>query len=627
MLFGRDGHTTKYELDGEIKSGGEGVVYSIKGKPNSVAKLYKHERIVDFESRERAKDKILAMLDMDFNPYLNNRLIVAWPEDALFDSAHVFQGFVMPKIQNMKSLIWASRPSDRNALWPNGYRWHYSVAIAFNLALTIEHLHKAGIIVGDLNINNILIDAKGDVTLIDADSFNIRSKTGQIYKCIVGFPEVLPPELQGKDLTEPTHTFSEKTDTFSLAIHIFSLICNNCHPFGCLNYNVAHGSSSSPKLMDNILKGYCPYVTGAKGKTVDDALDMDVFPSELRSLFDRTFHYDASTAVKQSTIANRPSAEEWRIALGNLYQSGVESCQKNPLHEYPKNYTKGCPWCAIEERKKLPEPTPPSKPQTKDQTTQNSTATSAINPTTPTPPKQSHGARHFFIFLLVAGILYCIIMYGAAKTAMNNGDYEQAKHYMDLFPFYQDLFPAEYDNINYQIRRIENERSEQTRLSNYNQAVDYYRSGYYSEAYDLFGTIDSSYNQTSLYLDFCQAHMYWPDDYYYTIFNNIYFEDAMSLLAWDDQMFCKYMKGTWKTSTTYGDQYVSMTENSGGNYTVSGLPELPGGGTFSISYGVMQYLYENTENWVDFFQIEIISQDCFYLYSYQSGTTYYFYRE
>ena len=361
LLYGRD-KKTKYELEKQLRSGGEGIVYTIAGKPYSVAKIYKQERIADPQLREATKNKILAMLDMHFDPRYNGRVIIAWPEDALFDSAGSFQGFVMPKIENMKSLIWATRPSDRAILWPNGYHWRYSVAIAFNLALTVEHIHKAGIVVGDMNTNNILINSKGDVTLIDADSFNVTTRTGQEYKCIVGFPEVLPAELQGKDLTKPTSKFTEQTDCFALAVHIFNLLCNNCHPFGCLNFNTVHGSSSNPQIMANIVKGYCPYVTGSTDKTVDDALDMEVFPKEIRALFDRAFHYNAVTAVKQATIDMRPSALEWRMALSNLYNAGVNTCNKNPLHEFPKSYHNGCPWCAIEQRKQMPQTNNTSQP-------------------------------------------------------------------------------------------------------------------------------------------------------------------------------------------------------------------------------------------------------------------------
>ena len=517
VLYGRD-QGKKYELEKQLKSGGEGVVYSIKDQPALVAKLYKAERIADAALREWTKNKILAMLDMNFDPRIDGRIIVAWPVDALFDGRGEFQGFIMPKIKNMKSLVWATRPSDRASLWPKGYKWHYSIAIAFNLSLVIEKLHASGIVVGDMNTNNILIDSSGHVILIDADSFNIKTKDNQIYKCIVGFPEVLPAELQGKDLTKPTNQFSEKADCFSLAVHIFNLLCNNCHPFGCLNYNTVHGSSSNPKIMDNIVKGYCPYVSGSTENIVDDALDMAIFPSEIRNLFDRSFHYDATTAVKQATIMNRPSAQEWRIALSNLYRDGVNTCKDNSLHEYPKSYTKECPWCAIEKRKiphPLPQPKPP-KPKkvsipvihcSKDghilrsnnlvvkygktgsayaesipgyhiissrsriEVSVSQTGQVSKNPIRFTYEKDKEkksGWKKFFTILFVLGLLYCLIMFASIKSSINGGNYEEALQYMDMLPFYKDLFPDDYYQTNRELQIIRNQRNEQVRLENYN---------------------------------------------------------------------------------------------------------------------------------------------------------------
>lgn len=670
ILYGKD-KSKEYELEKEIKSGGEGVVYTIKGKPNLVAKIYKSERISDASLRDATKSKILAMLEMNFDPRINGRLIVAWPMDALFDDSGFFLGFVMPRIEHMKSLIWATRPSDRSSLWPKGYRWHYSIAIAFNLSLVIERLHEAGIIVGDMNTNNILIDASGNVTLIDADSFNISTKDNKVYKCVVGFPEVLPAELQGKDLTKPANQFNEKTDCFSLAVHIFNLLCNNCHPFGCLNYNTEHGSTSNPKIMDNIVKGYCPYVSETSENTVDDALDMAVFPAEIRNLFIRAFRYDATTAVKQTTIANRPSAKEWRTALGSLYSSGVNTCSVNSLHEFPKSYTKGCPWCDIEQCKNNPPPPPPPKKvkhlsvpvihcdkdghtlrfssldieygksasayaekipgyhisssRSRIEVTVNQVGIASENPIRFTYEKdkvKSSGWKKFFATIFILGLMYCLIMYGLIRTAVNDQNYEQAIQYMDLFPFYKDLFSDDYENTTREIRIIENRRNEQIRLENYNQAVRYYRNGDYYSAYDLFSTIDDSYQQAMLYKSFCEAHMYYVGDYFSTIYNNISFEDAKNLLSWNDDMFCRYMLGTWSTSTSYGSQTITMTDNGGGSYTVNGMPELPGGGTFSISNGIWEYQYADTNDWVNYFSISITSKSRFTLYSYQTGTTY-----
>lgn len=446
--IGRDNKTI-YILDKQLKNGGEGVVYSIVGKPNLVAKIYKAERVADTTMREATRDKILAMLDMRFTPTMNGRVFVAWPEDALFDEHGVFHGFVMPKISNMKSLIWATRPSDRIALWPKGYRWHYSIAIAFNLSLIIEKLHESGIIIGDMNTNNILVDSSGNVTLIDADSFNITTKDGKLYKCVVGFPEVLPAELQGKDLTKPTSQFTEKTDCFSLAVHIFSLLCNNCHPFGCLNYNTEHGSTSKPKIMDNIVKGYCPYVNDIPNETVVDALDMAVFPAGIRNLFKRAFQYDATTAVKQSTIAKRPSAKEWRVELNNFYSSGVITCSVNTLHEYPQNYSKGCPWCAIEKRRNTNNQTSSSTPST--QKIQQNTATQNSQPqnlnSSNKNPTKKKWWKKFFGISIILFVLYWIVMYHQIMSAYNANNWGQAMQYIDATPLFSQVFSDVYHEV------------------------------------------------------------------------------------------------------------------------------------------------------------------------------------
>ncbi len=588
ILLGRD-KKTKYELDRELKHGGEGAVYTIQGRPKSVAKVYNQQLIANPQLCEATKNKILAMLDMHYSPYYNGRLLVAWPEDILFDKSGVFQGYVMPKIDNMKSLVWACRPSDRAALWPKGYRWQYSVVIAFNLALTIEHMHDAGIVIGDLNTNNILINAEGDVTLIDAGSFNISTRTGQIYKCIVGFPEVLPPELQGKDLSRPTSQFNEKTDCFSLAVHIFTMLCNNCHPFGCLDYNSIHSSTSQPQIMHNIVKGHCPYVSGSTASTVKDALDMNVFPSEIRTLFDRAFNYDMTTAVQQSTIAKRPSAKEWRIALGNLYNSGFNTCKKETLHEYPKSYTGSCPWCAI---------------QFPHQTTVASTAISQSSTYTPvsnTPSRSSHRVRNFLIFLLIAAILWVVITVGLTKGTAEKGNFERASGYMDLFPFYKDLFPDEY---------------------NYIKAANDYRNGRYESAYYKFRSVGISYKDTDVFREFCLAHIKEPSDYFYTIVNNIEFEDARDLLVFDDDIFCKYMEGTWNSAEVNDDKKILMEKENENHYVLHNFPELPGGGTFDVNQGTMLYKYDGYDNWLDFCQLDVKSKKHFYATCLWSGVTY-----
>jgi hypothetical protein len=159
---------------------------------------------------------------------------------------------------------------------------------------------------------------------------------------------MLPPELQGKDLSKAGSVFTKQTDSFALSIHIFNLLMNNCHPFGCVGLNKSQSSSSNNPVVHNIVKGNCPYVTSGTGSTSPDAPDIMMLPKEIRQLFDRAFSYTSKTAVQASTISRRPSAEEWRKALGTLYGSKMNVCNKAMpnVHVYPTGYCK-CPWCAI----------------------------------------------------------------------------------------------------------------------------------------------------------------------------------------------------------------------------------------------------------------------------------------
>lgn len=351
VYFGRNCFNS-YILGRRLGCGGEGEVYEIAGNHNLVAKIYFDSKFnPSSESpkpRQELKEKIETMLDQPVDPYINGVLTVAWPQDILTNQQGQFVGYIMPRVNSKYHIFAASRERERVKLYPN-YTWRTAITIAYNLALAVKVVHNTNAIIGDMNPNNIMIDEKGYVTLIDTDSFNITNKrTGKIYKCSVGVPEMLAPELQGKNLAKDNSIFTKQTDSFALSIHIFNMLMNNCHPFGCVGLNKSQSSSSNNPIVHNIVKGNCPYVTNGSGTTSPDAPDVMMLPKEIRQLFDRTFRYSSSTAVQSVTISKRPSAEEWQNALGRLYKSEMMECQKDVsgLHLYPASYSK-CPWCDI----------------------------------------------------------------------------------------------------------------------------------------------------------------------------------------------------------------------------------------------------------------------------------------
>ena len=347
---------TQYVLDSRLGGGGEGEVYSIQGRRDLVAKLYISKKFKPTKynpnPRQQLKEKIETMLDQPVRAYTpKGILIVAWPQDALYDGSGQFVGYTMPRVQSRHYIFEASRERDRKILYPN-YTWRTAVTIAYNLAMAVWSVNSTGAVVGDMNPHNIMVNKHGRVTLIDTDSFNITNKrTGKTYKCSVGVSEMLPPELQGVNLADPTNKFTSQTDGFSLSIHVFNLLMNNCHPFGVSGMSKSKSSSSNEPVAKHIARGNCPYVTGRQGQGAADAPDVAMLPKYIRNLFDRAFSYDVTTAVKASTIAKRPTSEEWMTALGQLLRSSMTTCNQDMSHVYPAGYGK-CPWCEADNRYK-----------------------------------------------------------------------------------------------------------------------------------------------------------------------------------------------------------------------------------------------------------------------------------
>lgn len=359
VFYGKN-QSIRYSLGKQLGGGGEGAVHEIVGKKDLVAKVYHDSRFTPtYESpdpRRELKEKIETMLEQPINPYINGVLTVAWPQDILTDQQGRFVGYTMPRVNSKYHLYSASRERERVQLYPS-YSWKTAILIAYNLALVVGVLHNSNVVLGDMNPNNIMLDEKGHVTVIDIDSCNISNiRTGKTYKCRVGISECLAPELQGKNLAKETSMFTKQSDSFSLAIHIFTLLMNNCHPFGCADFKKVRSSVSNDPLAKPIIEGDCPYVSGATGPTSPDAPDMKMIPDDVRQLFDRTFQYTLSTAVKPATIANRPTAEEWQIAMYHLLNSKMTECTMAlpKRHLYPESYHNTCPWCELERRRFVP---------------------------------------------------------------------------------------------------------------------------------------------------------------------------------------------------------------------------------------------------------------------------------
>ncbi len=352
--------TTNYTLDQMIGKGGEGEVYGVMSHPELVAKIF-------FQNKPGREEKLNALLKLNVQSRIQGIVRIAMPEGLLYANGALV-GYVMPRVDASLKLfqMWRENDNDRDRFFPN-YGWHHAVKIAYNLAEVIDYLHKCGIVVGDFNSNNFVIDPQngGRPILVDCDSFDIRDPdTNRHFPCEVVSAEMAAPEilLAGNVANA---TFSKASDNFSLAIQIFRLLMNNQDPFGSQNIGNYKPSSSSVAMGNtHIIRGECVYVRYVPGKSIPpNLLSFDVLPSDIQKLFDRAFHYDEVTVTYQTTIDKRPSAEEWKNTLLKYAKddSFIKTCSSNPKHKY-SNHLLQCPWCDLEAKRAKATPPPPPSP-------------------------------------------------------------------------------------------------------------------------------------------------------------------------------------------------------------------------------------------------------------------------
>ena len=367
---GSKGKIYEFGDNEKIAAGGEGIVYHIIGDSSHVAKIYKTDHFKTSSERNTTKRKLEAMLKFNIKPICNNKLRLAWPEDILYDNGEMV-GFVMPSVTSTTKIYQICRNGkERLRLYPN-YSWKHALQFSYLLAWVVAYVHANGIVIGDMNQNNIIMDTKNDtVILIDCDSFDITDPvTKEHFPCTVGFPEMLAPEIQDKLQSSGKMNqapFSRESDNFSLAIHIFRLLMNNQYPFGGVN-RTATGSSVSLNNIGvdpDVINGESPYVRSCKYKIRDESPSLSMLPQSLQELFKRTFTYTAVTV--RTNIKKRATADEWTKALlplagAKVGGSELSECKSNTLsfykHIYPA-HNASCPWCEIYARPPIPTPKP-----------------------------------------------------------------------------------------------------------------------------------------------------------------------------------------------------------------------------------------------------------------------------
>lgn len=311
-------NSEQYITGRELGRGGEGIVYELQ---NDGSRVLKHYTEPLSPRRIQKLHKMVAMYSPAIAAY------AAWPEGLVRDSAGTVCGFVMKKLGGYVPLHMIFSPMDRKRMFPDkGY--NFLVHVARNLAIAFHKLHEAGLVVGDVNEGNILLNKAGMISFIDCDSFQVMGDDGYFF-CEVGVPRYTPPELlEIQTFEEVVRTAN--TDSFSMAVLIFQLLFLGRHPFAGKNRTkedideeTAIRRREFAYSLDNHKKKLQP---------PNDSWDI----RNLSELLIAQFHSAFETAV-------RPLPAEWVGSLeGYLLQ--MITCSETRLHSYPSKM-QNCPWC------------------------------------------------------------------------------------------------------------------------------------------------------------------------------------------------------------------------------------------------------------------------------------------
>jgi DNA-binding helix-hairpin-helix protein with protein kinase domain len=327
--------------------GGEGIIYKIKNEKNIVAKIYSRKFLkTDIEK------KLLYMFDKTPKKSLVKQ--VAWPVDILYKNGK-FRGFIMDKFNithNLEKIY--EYPSRENISIKT------KIKVAKGICKLIKELHKLNYIFGDFSSRNIGYNIDSStVFFLDTDSFHIINKKKNIeFRCTVGSPGYVAPELLLKVSNEnlvadvyelaSLDTFTQYTDNFALAIHIFKLMMNGYTPFnGIKKTDSVSDSMVKPGVGDEAVKldNYC-FKPGNKPFTFAVLRKKDL-PRFILKLFNRAF------IDGRKDPAKRPDAGEWLSAL-TKYEKHLKQCKNKKNHQfYKKLFRFQCPWCLADDRFKM----------------------------------------------------------------------------------------------------------------------------------------------------------------------------------------------------------------------------------------------------------------------------------
>ncbi|MFN6236579.1 SUMF1/EgtB/PvdO family nonheme iron enzyme [Microcystis sp.] len=265
----------------------------------------------------------------DPNVHLNH-ISFAWPYSILEDKQGKVVGFLMPEVVGSETLLKLCTPIMRRK-YKLETNWYFLHVVARNIAAIIQAIHLKGYVLGDIKLENILVNNRALPTIIDTDSFQVSDPySGKIYRCLVGSEGFTPAELIGVNIADVDQT--EVHDRFRLGVVIYYLLFSG-PPFRGL----WQGGGDSLEQSELIRRGLWPFSGDKLLVPSNTTIPLNILHPDLHALFLRCFNEGHKFPHR------RPTAKEWCDTL-EAARKEVIPCGKVDNHYYSRRYGK-CYWC------------------------------------------------------------------------------------------------------------------------------------------------------------------------------------------------------------------------------------------------------------------------------------------
>ena len=283
-----------YPLREALAKGGEGTIYDLGD--GTVAKIYQAEKLT-----AGRRDKLALMTSQSLS--ISG---VCWPRELLYNREGDFVGYRMEKAQGMELQRCAFTRQALERCFPQ-WKKRDMVQLCVTLLEKISALHRCGVLLGDINPRNILVQSPTQVWLVDCDSYQVGG-----YPCPVGTVRFTAPEIQQRRFT--TFLRTPGNEAFAVATLLFMLMLPGKSPYA---------QQGGDDLGEAIQAMNFPYPCGENRSESTPAGAWRFLWSHLPYYLKKDFYETFQKGGSHSTEETRLTVNQWLNAFRN-YQKLLE---------------------------------------------------------------------------------------------------------------------------------------------------------------------------------------------------------------------------------------------------------------------------------------------------------------